>query len=115
MPQVERSALRLDAAQLTELQALLRSHVPQATVWAYGSRVTGSAQECSDLDLVLRHPVDPAREITGWYELKEALVESRLPMLVDIHLWSRLPTSFHPEIERAYVVLQQGDEDKKQF
>ena len=113
MPQVECSALRLDATQLTELQALLRSHVPHATVWAYGSRVTGSAQECSDLDLVLRHPADPAQEITGWCELKEALEESRLPMLVDIHLWSRLPTSFHPEIERAYVVLQQGDENKK--
>ena len=52
--------------------------------------MTGSAQECSDLDLVLRHPVDPAREITGWYELKEALVESRLPMLVDIALQGQI-------------------------
>lgn len=34
--------------------ALLGQHVPQAEVWAYGSRVNGGAHEGSDLDLVLR-------------------------------------------------------------
>ena len=40
----------------TQLEALLREHVPDAEVWAFGSRVNGSSHEASDLDLVLRDP-----------------------------------------------------------
>ena len=45
-----------------------------------------------------------AEDSTGGYHPHE----SPLPMLVDVHLWSRLPASFHPEIERSYVVVQGG-------
>ena len=38
------------------LEALLREHVPDAEVWAYGSRITGESHEGSDLDLVARGP-----------------------------------------------------------
>jgi hypothetical protein len=41
-------------------------------------------------------------------KLKEALQESRLPILVELHLWAHLPTAFHDEIERRYVVVQEG-------
>ena len=37
-----------------ELEALLRKHVPDAKVWAHGSRVNGRSHDGSDLDLVLR-------------------------------------------------------------
>lgn len=106
MPQVELSELQISATQLAELQALLQRHVPHAEVWAYGSRITGSAHEGSDLDLVLRQPDDLTKDVEGWGALKDAVQESSLPMLVDIHLWSHLPTAFHAEIEKAYVVLQ---------
>lgn len=79
-----------------------------AEVWAYGSRVRGCAHEGSDLDLVLRHPQDLERDVEGWLELKEALQESMLPILVEVHLWARPPKAFHGEIEQAYVVLQTG-------
>ena len=39
-----------------KLEALLREHVPDAEVWAYGSRVNGRSHDSSDLDLVLRGP-----------------------------------------------------------
>ena len=40
-----------------ELEALLREHVPDAEVWAYGrSRVNGRCHSGSDLNLVLRSP-----------------------------------------------------------
>ncbi|MCY3777616.1 MAG: nucleotidyltransferase domain-containing protein, partial [Candidatus Aminicenantes bacterium] len=39
-----------------KLEALLREHVPDVEVWAYGSRVNGQSHEGSDLDLVLRSP-----------------------------------------------------------
>ena len=56
MPQRELSTLQLAPQHLQLLQALLHTHVPEAQVWAYGSRVTGGAHEGSDLDLVLRNP-----------------------------------------------------------
>ena len=40
-----------------QLEALLREHVPDAEVWAYGSRVNGRSYKASGLDLMLRCPV----------------------------------------------------------
>ncbi len=108
MPPVNPGRLDLPSPYLALLRQLLARHVPEAEVWAYGSRVSGTAHEGSDLDLVLRHPQDLSRDVADWYELKEALQDSTLPILVEIHLWSRLPTAFHAEIERQYVLLQAG-------
>ena len=106
MPQLELSALQLRPVDLAALRELLARHCPQAEVWAYGSRVTGGAHDTSDLDLVLRNPSDLSQDVEGWDRLNEALQASDLPMLVDVHLWSRLPQAFHANIEAAYVVLQ---------
>ena len=38
------------------LEEILRQHVPDAEVWAYGSRVSGHSHDGSDLDLALRAP-----------------------------------------------------------
>lgn len=108
MPAIEPQQLQLPAAHLRTLRALLARHVPQAEVWAYGSRVTGGAHEGSDLDLVLRDPADPQREVDGWRDLVEALQDSPLPILVDVHLWPHLPDAFRRRIEAGYVVLQCG-------
>lgn len=103
---VESSQLYLEPRHLTLLHSLLRRHVPTAEVWAYGSRVSGGAHEASDLDLVLRNPADPGREVCGWQELQEALQASSLPILVEVHLWSSLPAAFQREIERSHLVIQ---------
>ena len=88
-----------------QLEALLREHVPDAEVWAYGSRVTGKSHDGSDLDLVLRSPtLEPLDE--GCLDLIEALEQSNIPILVQAHDWARLPESFHREIERDYVLVQ---------
>ena len=90
-----------------QLEALLREHVPDAEVWAYGSRVTGKSHDGSDLDLVLRSPtLEPFGE--DFFGLLEAMEKSNIPILVQAHDWARLPESFHREIEREYVVLQKG-------
>lgn len=108
MPPRDVSQLWLPKPALATLHALLARHVPQAEVWAYGSRVTGSAHEGSDLDVVLRNPDDLALTTDGWFDLKEALQQSRLPMLVDVHDWCYLPASFQEEITQDYVVVQAG-------
>ena len=48
--------LFLDPEIKKDVCALLRTFVPAAQVWAYGSRISGKAHEGSDLDLVLRNP-----------------------------------------------------------
>ena len=90
-----------------QLEALLHKHVPDADAWAYGSRVSGRSHDGSDLDLVLR---SSTLEPLGYeyVELVEALEQSNIPILVQAHDWARLPERSHREIERDYVVVQEG-------
>ena len=108
MPASPTIVLDLPQKYLEQVKTLLRTHVPHAEVWAYGSRVTGSGHEASDLDLVLRNPKNLQEESSALNELKEAFTESNLPIRVDIMDWARIPESFHREIERAHVVVQEG-------
>lgn len=108
MPSLELSYLRLDSQHLAQLRELLARHAPDAEAWAYGSRVSGGAHEGSDLDIVLRNPGNLKSEQPDWMDLKEALQQSALPILVDVHDWAHLPESFHHNIEREYVVIQGG-------
>jgi len=108
MPSTDISKLQLEPRHLNLLQQLLELHVPKAEVWAYGSRVTGNAHQGSDLDIVLRNTENLELAQSDWCELKEALQQSTLPILVDVHDWALLPKSFHPNIELDYVVLQKG-------
>lgn len=105
MPRHDLARLQLDARHLHLLRALLAEYVPGAQVWAYGSRVTGQAHEGSDLDIVLRNPANLAAETPGSADLLEALHDSDLPMLVDLHDWAHLPETFHRNIERDYVEI----------
>ncbi|KAF0202840.1 MAG: DNA polymerase subunit [Gallionellaceae bacterium] len=102
--------LDLPQKYLEQVQTLLRAHVPHTEVWAYGSRVTGDGHEASDLDLVLRNPQNLQEKTPALSDLKEAFTESNLPIRVDVMDWARIPASFHSEIERAHVVVQEGGE-----
>ncbi len=72
-------------------------------IWAYGSRVDGTAHDGSDLDLVIIDEV-PLR----WEEFinfREALRHSNLPILLDLQIWSKIPPSFRQNIQAQHVVL----------
>lgn len=97
--------LDLAPADMGELLGILAKHVRDAEVWAYGSRISGTAHAGSDLDLVIRRRTG-ATGPTVLGELREAFSESDLPMLVDVHDWARIPDSFRREIEQAHVVIQ---------
>lgn len=89
------------------IRQLLAVHLPDAEVWAYGSRVQGKAHEGSDLDLVVRNPENPGKPQQDLDSLQEALRESNLPILVDVLDWARIPESFRMEILRGgKIVLQ---------
>ena len=108
MPVSPTISLDLPQKYLEQVKALLRAHVPHVEVWVYGSRVNGSGHAASDIDLVLRNPQNLQEETSALSDLKEASTESNLPIRVDIMDWARIPESFHREIERAHVVVQEG-------
>ena len=81
---------------------LLEQYLPNTTIWAYGSRVKGSARPYSDLDLVAFTSEEQRIKVA---DLIEALEESDLPFRVDLQVWDEIPSTFHKEIERKYVTL----------
>jgi predicted nucleotidyltransferase len=91
---------------LTRLKTLLRRHAPKAEVWAYGSRVSGSGHDSSDLDIVLRAPNDLEAPQGNIAQIREVLSESDIPFLVDVLDWARIPESFRLEISKEYMVIQ---------
>ena len=97
--------LNLSPDHLRLLLDILKTHAPEAEVWAYGSRINGGGHEGSDLDLVLRSPAgldQPQKQLPA---LRDALSESNLPILVDVLDWARLPEDFRQEIERQHVIV----------
>lgn len=106
MPELALQRLDMQPQHLALLRELLQQHLPHAEVWAYGSRVNGNGHEASDLDLVVRQPLDLKQETPQLGEMREAFIESNLPIRVEVVDWARVPASFHREIEQAYVVVQ---------
>ena len=100
--------LHLSARDRARIEALLRKHLPGVEVWAYGSRVSGQSHDGSDLDLVLRGPGLGAIDALRLADAQDALRESTIPFLVEMHDWAHLPKGFHPEIECRHVVLVRG-------
>ncbi len=100
-------ALLLREQDRLEIVRLLARHLPDASAWAYGSRVNGGAHEGSDLDIVLRSPdlsPIPLEELRAFVQ---AVRDSNIPILVEARDWARLPESFQQEIMKNYVVLRE--------
>ena len=74
-------------------------------VWAYGSRVNGTAHDGSDLDLVIRSQTLKPFPLDKYADLCEKIKESNIPILVELRDWAMLPESFHNNIVRQYEVL----------
>ncbi len=81
-------------------------------VWAYGSRVNGSAHEGSDLDLVMRSANLSRLPYDVFIEVREKIRDSNIPILVELWDWAMLPQSFHQNILEQYEVLF---DNRKQF
>lgn len=105
--------LDLQFEWLEMIRRILSSHLPEAEVLAYGSRVTGTAHEGSDLDLVARNPLNRQQPFQNLGEVRDAFSESNLPILVDILDWAQIPESFREEIERSGVEIFPGEPVKQ--
>ena len=71
-------------------------------VWAYGSRVNGTAHDGSDLDLVIRGKDLKPLPIEVFGDLYQRIKDSNIPILVELMDWARLPATFHVNIEKQY-------------
>ena len=98
---------------LATVQRLIAVHLPNAEVLAYGSRVSGTSHEGSDLDLVACNPVDRTSSLTEVVRLREAFSESNLPILVDLLDWAQIPDSFRQEMIRCGTVRVYGQNEEK--
>lgn len=89
------------------VHAILKRHVPQCAVWAFGSRATWKAKPFSDLDLAIITPQPLSWSTSA--ALTDDFAESDLPFKVDIVDWAATSAAFRKIIERDKVVLQSGD------
>jgi type I restriction enzyme S subunit len=91
-------------SDLAEVLRILDAHVPDRQVWAFGSRVNGTAKAFSDLDLaILGETPVPADALA---DLKDALRESDLPFKVDVIDWATTQDHFQRLVEQQHVVLR---------
>ena len=105
--------LHLSAKHRALLESLLLDHMYGVAVWAYGSRVNGRSHEGSDLDLVLRGPGLEKIALERLMDFEEAVRDSDIPFLVEARDWARLPERFRREIEREYVVVVGGCDERR--
>jgi len=97
------SPLALSADELAVVKAILVRHVPEASVWVFGSRATGKAKKYSDLDLCIK--ANQALGLDLMSAMAEDFSESDLPWKVDIVDWFSVSDSFKAIIERDRVPL----------
>jgi type I restriction enzyme S subunit len=101
MPKID-----LNPQDWNEVCHVLRTHVPEYPVWAFGSRVKGTAKAYSDLDLAII--TDRPLSLTKMATLKEAFDESDLSIRIDIVDWATTSEPFRNIIEQDKVVIQKG-------
>jgi type I restriction enzyme S subunit len=87
-----------------EVKRILMSCVPGYEVWAFGSRVKGTAKKYSDLDLAVIS--EQQLPIATMAELRHSLEESDLTIKVDVVDWAQTTAQFRKIIKENKVVVQ---------
>ena len=75
-------------------------------VYAFGSRVKGTARKNSDLDLIIKSELPIA--LNDLYDIKDTFSESDILYRVDLSDWSRLSDSFKEAIEHELVLIYES-------
>ena len=93
----------LKSEQLSLIKKILHRHVPERTIWVFGSRVDGTSKEYSDLDIAIIGTGPLPTKIFS--NLKEDFAKSDLPFQVDVVDWNRISPEFQKIIKKKYVAL----------
>jgi uncharacterized protein len=99
-------SIDIDRAVLDQVCSILRAHVPDCEVWAFGSRVTpGGGKKFSDLDLALIAPSPlPTRRLAL---LAYAFEESDLPIKIDLIEWHDASPELRRRLTASHEVIYQ--------
>ncbi len=96
--------VRLDHLKI--IQDILSQYVPNRSVWAFGSRIKGTAKKTSDLDLCIMGSEKLSFEMLS--KLRDAFSLSIIPYKVDVVDWHNLTETFQQIIAEQYVIIQTG-------
>ena len=102
----------LNQKHLKTIQYILAEYIPNYEVRAYGSRVKWTAEDYSDLDLVVVGSKPLSLRQRG--RLTEVFEESNLPIRVDVLDWHSISEEFRQEILKEYVVIQKAQPIKQE-
>jgi type I restriction enzyme S subunit len=94
----------ISPAQLETVKKILSRYVPECEVRAFGSRVTWTAKEFSDLDLAIM--TDKPLDFAQIGALQEAFTESDLPFKVDLIDWATIGEGFRKIIDSKFSIVQ---------
>ena len=72
-------------------------------VYAFGSRIKGTARKNSDLDLVIKS--EEPLKLEEFYDIKDAFSESDIPYRVDLSDWSLLSANFKKAVENELELV----------
>ena len=86
---------------------ILKKHIPEYEVWAFGSRAKWTAKQYSDLDLAVVTDTSMSPSISA--ALADDFSESDLPFKVDVVDWATTSESFRRIIEGDRVVVQKKE------
>jgi predicted nucleotidyltransferase len=103
--------ITVSVRHLSYLLEQLKLYIPDATVWAFGSRVKGSNRTSSDLDLAVLSDKETAKKQLP--KLNEVFIESNIPFKVQLLDFNRLPVNMQENIKKKYVILYRPDERNK--
>jgi len=98
--------LDLSPRDLAIVQNILRKHIPDYEVWAFGSRTKGTARRYSDLDLAIIINTPLSWQIRG--AMAEDFSESDLPFRVDVLDWATTQDNFRRIVEQDRIIVQAG-------
>jgi predicted nucleotidyltransferase len=103
-------SIDLDPELLERVRAILRTHVSDCEVWAFGSRVDASSKPFSDLDLaVISETGLPTRRLAL---LAYAFEDSDLPIKVDVIDWQAASPAFRQRIAERHAVIQRAEQTR---
>jgi len=98
-------SIDLDPHVLEHVRAILRAHVPDCEVWAFGSRVNARSKPFSDLDLAVVAATElPTRRLAL---LAHAFEESDLPIRVDVVEWQSASPEFRRRIAEHHAIIHE--------
>ncbi len=98
------STLDVRTDHLKMVHDILKHYMPDREVWAFGSRVKGSATNTSDLDLCILGDTPLSFEMLA--HLRDAFSESNIPYKVDVVDWAVTDPEFRKLIEKHKLVVQ---------